>query len=181
MSSQKKPAKAIKRASREVILDAAETLVREQGVNRMTLDAVAAKAGLSNGGLLYNFPSKDALLRGMIERFVERVNIAGDGPPAARIVANRLAVHNEKAGEHRNGQGMLAAIAENPTLLDPIRAAQRSWWAEIKASEPNPERALIAWLAAEGLAFLDIFDTSPLSAEERDRVAQAIIALAAAR
>src|SRR5215212_6184568 len=58
-------------SSRERILDAAAELVREVGAGRLTLDAVAERAGLSKGGLLYNFPTKEALLQGMLERIVE--------------------------------------------------------------------------------------------------------------
>ena len=171
-------ARSSRRGSREVILDAAEALVREQGVNRMTLEAVAAKAGLSKGGLLYNFPSKDALLRGLIERFTERRDLgAGDRSPGT-VVSRRLAVHDENAANRQGGLGMLAAFAENPDLVDPIRSLQRQLWDHWKASEADPERALIAWLAAEGLCFLDLFDTSPLTAEEHGKVVAAIKAIA---
>ena len=52
-----------RKSSREKILDAAAELVAEIGAGRLTLEAVAEKAGLSKGGLLYNFPTKDALLQ----------------------------------------------------------------------------------------------------------------------
>lgn len=175
-----KTEKPTKRGSREAILDAAEALVREQGVSRMTLDAVAAKAGLSKGGLLYNFRSKDSLLKGMIERHIARASDAAAGPTESRMgrwIAARLAAEKQP-DERRAGHGMLAAIAENPDLLDPIRDAQRKLWADVKAEHANPERALIAWLAAEGLGFLDLFDTSPLTIEERQKVAAAIQTMA---
>lgn len=60
--AQKRP------SSRERILDAASELVRELGAARLTLDAVAERAKLSKGGLLYNFPNKDALLLAMLGR-----------------------------------------------------------------------------------------------------------------
>jgi AcrR family transcriptional regulator len=41
--------------SREKLLDAAEVVVMERGANSMTLDAVAAQANVSKGGLLYQF------------------------------------------------------------------------------------------------------------------------------
>ena len=49
--------KANSTGARERILDAAESVVIEQGVTGMTLDAVAARAKVSKGGLLYHFPS----------------------------------------------------------------------------------------------------------------------------
>jgi AcrR family transcriptional regulator len=169
---------AARRGGRDSILDAADALVREQGVNRMTLDAVAARAGLSKGGLLYHFPSKDALLKGMIERFVARLSEPDDVPVAARVIDVRLARQAEDRDQRRAGHSMLAAIAEQPALLDPVRSAHREIWAEMKGREGPCSDGLIAWLAAEGLCFFDLFDTSPLSDEERDQVIARIKALA---
>src|SRR5919112_6281730 len=63
-----------RKSSREKILDAAAELVSEIGAGRLTLDGVAERAGLSKGGLLYNFPTKEALLQGMIQRFIDQVS-----------------------------------------------------------------------------------------------------------
>ncbi|MFD4458322.1 TetR/AcrR family transcriptional regulator [Nocardia sp. NPDC058480] len=59
--------------TRDRILDALETLLLERGAAQMTLDNVAAAAGVSKGGLLYHFKSKDALLVGLVHRLSERV------------------------------------------------------------------------------------------------------------
>jgi AcrR family transcriptional regulator len=37
----------------------------------MTLEAVAREADVSKGGLLYHFPSKEALISGMVRRLIE--------------------------------------------------------------------------------------------------------------
>ena len=37
----------------------------------MTLDGVAQAAGVSKGGLLYHFPSKESLLGALAQRYVE--------------------------------------------------------------------------------------------------------------
>jgi AcrR family transcriptional regulator len=138
----------------------------------MTLDAVAGRAGISKGGLLYNFRSKDALLKSMIERFVTRIRDGGlDGKSATaiakRLNANRL--ESRKAANHGKGAGMIAAVAESPELLDPIRDHHRDLWTKMRAS-PDRDRALIGWLAIEGLLFMELFGTSPLSAQERARL-----------
>jgi len=169
-----------RKGSRDAILDAADALVRELGVNRMTLDAVAARAGLSKGGLLYNFPSKEALLKGMIERFAASLNAESTLSVASRIADVRLAKLVSSEEEQRASHGMLAAIAADPSLLDPIRDAHDKLWQEIKASGKDPDHALLVWLAVEGLCFLEMFQTSPLTPDERDRVIARLKALAAA-
>ena len=63
-------------SSRQRILEAAEALAREQGPGNISLDAVAARAGLSKGGLLYNFPTKAKLLEALVEMHIERAEAA---------------------------------------------------------------------------------------------------------
>ncbi|HZB75928.1 MAG TPA: TetR family transcriptional regulator, partial [Solirubrobacteraceae bacterium] len=40
---------------REALLDAAIRVIRRDGAQKLTLDAVAAEAGVSKGGILYHF------------------------------------------------------------------------------------------------------------------------------
>src|SRR5687767_7614478 len=54
-------------ATRQRLLEAANRIVRRDGGARLTLDAVAAEAGVSKGGVLYHFPNKDALIGAMLD------------------------------------------------------------------------------------------------------------------
>ncbi|AYG03326.1 TetR/AcrR family transcriptional regulator [Gryllotalpicola protaetiae] len=49
-------------ANRAAVVRAAAALVRERGAAGLTLDAVAARAGLTHGGFYKQFASKDALI-----------------------------------------------------------------------------------------------------------------------
>ena len=53
--------------ARARILDTALAVADRVGAAHLTLDAVAAEAGVSKGGLLYHFASKELLLRGVVE------------------------------------------------------------------------------------------------------------------
>jgi len=53
-------------AARAKVLEAFATLLVTQGERAATLDAVAAEAGVSKGGLLYHFGSKVALAEGLM-------------------------------------------------------------------------------------------------------------------
>jgi AcrR family transcriptional regulator len=168
-------------SSRTRILDAAAEIVAEIGAGKMTLDAVAERAGLSKGGLLYNFPSKDALLQAMIERMVEdgvnereasrSANAHRPNVEARCIIASDLA-HCASHGRDV-ASGMLAAISENPSLLEPVRKVAAEEWAMLQASD-CPELSVIAWLAVHGLMSLDMFGISPVSPEDRERVLAAL-------
>lgn len=69
------------------MLDAFEAILIEDGERSATMDATARAAGVSKGGLLYHFGSKDALERGVIERLdllvsddITQMSSAPDGP-----------------------------------------------------------------------------------------------------
>ncbi|KAA5830094.1 TetR/AcrR family transcriptional regulator [Saccharopolyspora hirsuta] len=54
--------------TRERILDALQRILITKGTAAVTLESVAAEAGVSKGGLLYHFRSKQAMLQGLTLR-----------------------------------------------------------------------------------------------------------------
>lgn len=56
--------------TREKILHAAAQVVGSAGTDKFTLDQVALVAQVSKGGLLHHFPTKDALLQGLVAHLV---------------------------------------------------------------------------------------------------------------
>ena len=54
--------------ARESVLDAFEAILIDDGERAATMDATARAAGVSKGGLLYHFGSKEALETGLLER-----------------------------------------------------------------------------------------------------------------
>lgn len=65
-------------STRDDILDSFENLIIDQGERAATLARVAELAGVSKGGLLYHFGSKEALVDGLTERFDEQTRAATD-------------------------------------------------------------------------------------------------------
>ncbi len=171
-----------RKSSREKILDAAAELVGEIGSGRLTLDAVAERAGLSKGGLLYNFPTKEALLQAMIQRLVdevaaEREALRDRAEPGCNLEARLCTAALLKLRQGRTKEvanGMLAASAENPRLLDPVREVVKATVQSLKATSDDLDAALLGWLAVEGLNSLEMHDLSPLSEEEHQRVVEAV-------
>lgn len=171
-----------RRSSREKILDAAAELVSEIGAGRLTLDAVAERAGLSKGGLLYNFPTKEALLQAMIQRMIDQVSaereaLRRQATPGPNLEARlcTAALLKMCSGKTKDiASGMLAATAENPRLLDPLRQVIKDNLNTLKATSEDLDAALLAWLAVEGLSSYEMYDISPFSDEDRERIVQAV-------
>ncbi|MXQ13890.1 TetR/AcrR family transcriptional regulator [Microvirga makkahensis] len=171
-----------RKSSRERILNAAAELVSEIGSGRLTLDAVAERSGLSKGGLLYNFPTKEALLQGMIQRMIDEVSgereaLRSQAEPGRNLEARlcTAALRKLREGEMKKvANGMLAASAENPRLLEPVREVIRETLETLKATSDDLDAALLGWLAIEGLNSLEMHGLSPFSEEERERIVQAV-------
>ncbi len=60
------------RRTLERLLDAAEALLEQGGLDAATVPAIAARSDLSVGVVYRRFPDKDALIRAVYERFFER-------------------------------------------------------------------------------------------------------------
>jgi AcrR family transcriptional regulator len=52
----------------EIILEAAASVLLKGGARGLTIDAVAAEAGLSKGGVLHHYASKEALILALVAR-----------------------------------------------------------------------------------------------------------------
>ena len=115
------------------LLDAAETVVTRQGIANLTLDAVAAEAGMSKGGLLHHFPSKDRLVMGLVTRcaegwrscYLQAYERTSEGPGRmARVLLNHCLSDAKCWTEElrRSSSAVFAALAQNPALIQPMRA-----------------------------------------------------------
>lgn len=117
---------------RDRMLDAAEAVVVRQGIGSLTLDAVAAEAKISKGGLLHHFPSKDKLIEQMVIRCASNWRTcaasAFESVPEGRgRMARALLSHLGDADAwteqcQRSSSAVFAALAQNPRLIEPMRA-----------------------------------------------------------
>lgn len=173
-------------SARDRLLDAAEALARATGAANLTLDAVAQSAGVSKGGLLYHFPSKDALLAAMLERHVDQIDAsccrllgtlpAGDA--AAELKAWVLSMLQPDPVRRDMGAAVLAAAANNPALLDCLRERHAARIAQVVASSGNFALATVIMLAVDGFVQSEIWRVSTFTDEQRAAIVQQLLALA---
>lgn len=60
--------------TRAILIEAALAILQKQGTQHLTLEMVAKQAGVSKGGLLHHFPSKDALIEATARHLYESFN-----------------------------------------------------------------------------------------------------------
>jgi len=168
-----------KRDRRQEILQAAGRVVLARGVGAFTLEAVAAEAGVSKGGLLYHFASKEELLSGMVDQLIKMTEarieraMAGDEGPGRWTRGYLAACAVDPSGQDpldRLATALLAAGATAPSLLDSLRHHEASWNLLSREDGLDATTASIVRLAADGLWMNDLFGIEVLSAGERKAV-----------
>ena len=137
----------------------------------MTLDRIAEEAGVSKGGLLYHFPSKDELIVALLTHFGQKLQAAiserveKDPNPSRRWVraAVDIVFGQEGTGhsmvDNEFGQFFLtlaAAASVNRKLIDPMKPLLQSQLA-LLANEPDGLEQLRLWLAVDGLMAWQMF------------------------
>ena len=154
--------------TRDRLLDAAEAVVIEQGVNAMTLEAVAARAKVSKGGLLYHFPSKDDVVQGMVSRIAATVQerfasgLASEPTGRRRHARAMLNLMMDTEGSlflrlQRVAGPLLGAISSNPKMLEPMqRFFQAVHQGMIEDGLPA-DRSWLVLAALDGLKFWRVF------------------------
>ncbi|MEU0565770.1 TetR/AcrR family transcriptional regulator [Nonomuraea sp. NPDC005983] len=137
---------------REELLDAAEDLLCDQGSAALTLAAVADRAGVSKGGLLYHFSTKEALIKAMVERLIDEFDELMAAQPddtytERYLGATLAAVRSSKLRRW----AVVTGASGNLFLLAPLREAMARWHREGLAEEPDQVASQIVRLACEGL------------------------------
>ncbi len=169
--------------TKQKLLDAADQVVLSQGARRLTLEAVAGEAAVSKGGLLYHFPNKDALISGMIARLIANFESAlaqhagGETNPTAWLRAYVQTTFDPQFSQAEASAGILAAVANNPTLLNPLREQYQIWQQIIEASDLDPIMATILRLAADGLWFTELLELSAIDNKRRAETLQTLMRL----
>jgi AcrR family transcriptional regulator len=146
------------RDRRNDLLDAAEQVLSRGGPQALTLQTVAAEAGVSKGGLLYHFANKAELVAALVERLVAdtNANLAryDDGKPGsytrAYIEGTTRSITAEDGDAVLRRWAVILAACTEPGMQEPISRAFEKWM-ECKPSDEFPLRAQIARLAADGL------------------------------
>ena len=154
--------------SKGVVSKAVWDVLATQGLERLTIRAVAAAAGCTTGLVMHQFPNRKALLahaRHLLHETtrarVEAMEAAAATPRDAlrAVLRQGLALDRETAAESTVWLGFLAAAVADDDLIERHRAGNHAWKARItrlvadSADVRSPEVLAVALAAmVEGLA-----------------------------
>jgi len=173
--------------ARERILEAAERVVGDVGAARMTLEGVAQAAGVSKGGLLYHFPTKEALLGALAKRYVEgmvdcvehaKSGMGENGAQDLKACIVGVLDQQSRAKVRGMGAALFAAAANDLTLLEVIRERIATFTRQLEDSNADFGRAAIVTLAIDGLIMRESLRISSFTDEQRERVVQQLLQIA---
>jgi len=175
-------------SNRTRILDAVLKLIERDGVTGVTFDAVAAETGLTRGGLLYHFPSREELIlathRHLAEQWEAGMREIAGGAAEATQAAQRHAAYIRTSAEAATRVELLLMLESlNDPELDALWRDILDRWAP-----PAPERDdaaslshFIARLAADGLWVHEAMSGQALPARLKQRIVRELIGMVEAQ
>lgn len=167
------------------LLDAAEAVIVRDGIASLTLDAVAAEAKVSKGGLLHHFPSKNRLVEALVVRTADAIRSHNDeayrrapegpGRMARGLLASNLRDMREWCTTcQRSSAAAFTALAHNPSLIEPMRAAYADLHRRM-ADDDLPDGVADAVVAAiDGLWLYWVLGLMPVDQKMIVRVRKAL-------
>jgi AcrR family transcriptional regulator len=149
--------------------------VAARGVASFTIDAVANEAGVSKGGVLHHFPTKEALGVALVEGALvgfEKAVAATAASLEGRCAWTRaflrvsiaLPVNGSSSGL---AHAFLVATSPESPLNEPVRRKYVTWTNRMEAEVQDPVHAALVRCVADGCWWADILNTSPLSISTR--------------
>jgi AcrR family transcriptional regulator len=165
---------------RAALIDATVAMIAEQGLARVTVDAVAKAAGVTKGGLFHHFPSKQALIDGVLDMMMDDADakldrlMAADPDPQGRFTRALL---TGLLSEDIEDEGAPSRTLCLSMLADPSLQQRWAGWVAGRverhaATDDNPRCAIVR-LATDGLWLLSVFGDGappPISDAVRDEL-----------
>lgn len=171
--------------TREKLVQAAAQLVVSKGINRVTLEQVALEAGVSKGGLLHHFPTKQALLNGLIEqvgqvfkaRLEKYMALETSFQPGRLARAYIRASFEYEADELQLTNAIAKVVSEFPELLQELQTDFAQLDQEMQKDGLPAARALVIRLACDGLWFSELIGISSLQESLRSQMLEELLAM----
>ena len=156
--------------TRDRILNALQRILVDEGSSGVTLEKVAAEAGVSKGGLLYHFKSKSDLYDGLAGRFREQEEANIARAREAGAVETFLRVSEIESAESAAGLWALLTAMRGKDGLSRTAKADvlfifEGWAALLHEQIEDPVTAEIVRLVGDGL-FLSALSGVPLPSQE---------------
>lgn len=171
-------------SNRDALLDALESFIAEHSVHDVTLEGIAMRAGITRGGLIYHFKSKEELLLALVERMRQRLDAHCVHPPMAAgpslktfLIARINYAFSMDVQEKRLMANLLAAASSYPSLLGPVKTMYDNGVQRLAQAADSAGLALSVWTALDGFVLLEMLGLRQFSAEEKQQMRETLLML----
>jgi AcrR family transcriptional regulator len=172
-------------SAKQRLIDVASEIVATRGVQELTLEGVAAAAGVTKGGLIYHFMTKDDLLAAVVQALIEqweqrsRAKATQAGNTSGDMLRAMIDdTFDMPSAEQLLISNLLAAASSYPHLLGPVRDLYGRLYSEFSKSGPKTGTALVIAAALDGVSMLELLDFHRFDEAQRKALRQALRALA---
>lgn len=141
-------------STRDRILDALQDVLLDSGPAGATLDGVAQRAGVSKGGLLYHFRSKDDLFTGLLDRLSAGAAAADAATPPEPEAAARFFLEGSQSADSPEERTLLAALrllGTHPPARARLASYLDDWAAGLRRTIDDPVTSRLVQLVGDGL------------------------------
>ena len=160
--------------ARDKLLAAFEQIVLDDGERAATLDAVAAAAGVSKGGLLYHFPHRQALVDATLQRLEELMQLDLEAMAAAPDGAARYFLVTSLFEDSRLDRALIVASrlvqAGDENARAALKRLEVAWYELILADVGDPVVATAVQQMGDGLYHNALVGAPPPSPEHLERI-----------
>ncbi len=167
---------------RQHILKSGTAFVLEHDFHSLTLDAVASYAGISKGGLLYHFPNKDALLKGLadyiFEQYTQHFHDYAAKDPDEKGKWTRALVKVSKWDLDQNAKlnvGIMASSMLDPHITEGMAKGYQHMQKQVEQDRLDPVDASIIRLAIDGLYYSELLNMAPIDKDLREKVIERLL------
>ncbi|MPY51956.1 TetR/AcrR family transcriptional regulator [Streptomyces acidicola] len=172
-------------SSRNLILDAAIRVTERDGITGLTLESAAEEAGVTKGGLMYHFRTRDDLLLAIQKHLTaawEEQLDAELGKPLAEASARETVEAYARVGT----RGTAASKADLAFMLESVTQPElsrvweqmmRRWSPPLRSAEPAEIDLLLARLATDGLWLFEATSGYQLPAPIKKALGERLVAL----
>lgn len=169
--------------TRDKLLTATQRIVQTQGIGSLTLDAVARAAGVSKGGLLHHYPSKDTLVEALIKSLLEDFNAHAtqryeqEKPGDGRWLRAYVQATFDDLSPKIDINTLLLAVAENKAVMRLILDDHMLWQTRLMNEGIPTARVQIIKGAADSYWMDHLMAYEPMAAEARDALLKEMLSL----
>jgi AcrR family transcriptional regulator len=171
--------------TKEKLLHAATQLILHRGASHLTLDGVALEAGISKGGLLHHFPTKQTLLVGLMDqlgevfkrRLTEFMALEQPGQSGSFARAYIRASFEYADDELQLTNAIAGVVGEFPELLKELQLEFADLEQKMQSDGIPAPKATVIRLACDGLWFSELLGMSGLEEPQRSALLQELLGM----